>query len=188
MKLSVVRMHAEASPSIDPPSANLDEHQSHLTFQPENAMPRRRSLLLPSMDPLGWFKVAAHTVEMMQASAHVISRRSALMSKPGTSQSAADRREIRGMVQEKSDAAAESATAMAWKTTEICHAAVMDLGQRMAMNYAKLWSWPVVSTQALIPLKGARTAAAAIADAGLEPYRRRATRNAARLRKVSTGK
>ena len=77
---------------------------------------------------------------------------------------------------------------MAWKTTEICHAAVMDLGQRMAMNYAKLWSWPVVSTQALLPLKGASTAAAAIADAGLEPYGRRAASNAARLRKVSTGK
>jgi hypothetical protein len=188
MKLSIVRMHAEASPSIDPASANLDKHQLHLTFQPETAMTRRRSLPLPVMDPLGWFKVAAHTVEMMQASAHVISRRSMLMSKPGKSQSAADRREIRGMVQEKYDAAAESASAMAWKTTEISHAAVMDLGQRMATNYARLWGCPMNSAQALLPLKGVRTAAAAITDTGLEPYRRRAIRNAARMRKVPAGK
>jgi hypothetical protein len=151
-------------------------------------MPRRRSLPLFPMDPLGWFRVATHTVEMMQASAQVIAQRSALMGTMGASPSAADRRELSTMVQEKSDAAAESATAMARKATQVYGVAAMDLGQRMTKNYAMLWGWPVGSTKALAPLKGSRKAAAAVVDAGLEPYRRRSTKNASRLRKGSTRK
>jgi hypothetical protein len=159
-----------------------------LSISLRTAMPRRRSLPLLPMDPLGWLRVATHTVEMMQASAHVIARRSALIGTMGATPSAADRRELHSMVQEKSDAAAESATAMAWKATQVYGVAAMDLGQRMTMNYAKLWGWPVANTKAMAPLKGSRTAAAAIVDAGLEPYRRRSTKNAARLRKGSTRK
>jgi len=151
-------------------------------------MPRRRKPPLLPLDPLGWLKVATHTVEMMQASAQVIAQRSTLMGTMGATPSAADRRELHTMFQEKSDAAAESATAMAWKASQVYGVAAMDLGQRMTMNYAKLWGWPVANTKTFAPLKGSRKAAAAIVDAGLEPYRRRSTKNAARLRKGSSRK
>jgi hypothetical protein len=146
-------------------------------------MPRRRSIPVVSMDPLGWFRVATHTAEMMQASAYVIAQRTTVMGTMGLSPSTADRRELRTMVQEKSDAVMESATAMAWKASRVYGVTPMDLAQRMAMSYATLWGWPYSSAKALAPLKGSRTAAAAIVNAGLEPYRRRSKKNAARLMK-----
>jgi hypothetical protein len=119
----------------------------------------------------------------MQSSAQVITQRTALMSTMGPAPSAANRRELDAMVHEKLDAAMESATAMASKASQVGGTAAADFAQRMLAGYATLWSWPMKgSSLTYVPLRGSRTAAAAIVDAGLGPYRRRSNKNAKRLR------
>ena len=60
-----------------------------------------------------WFDLAVKTGEMLGASAYVIGHRADRLARAGTKPSARDRREFTRMVEEKFEAAAESAVAMA---------------------------------------------------------------------------
>lgn len=73
-----------------------------------------------SVFPWGpWLHLASKTAEMLGASAYVIGHRTARMARGGAKPSLHDQREYTRMVQEKFEAAAESAQAMAGGMLEL---------------------------------------------------------------------
>jgi hypothetical protein len=146
-----------------------------------------------------WADLAVKTGEMMLASAQVIHHRTGRMAAAGPDPSARDRREFARMGQEKIEAAAESARAMATQAMTIdprlgvraasqmmtTAAALMSLaasrtaGQAMARQLALVRAM----TQSAPTAVQMSVCAARIARRGLAPVHSRATANAKRLAK-----
>lgn len=160
---------------------------------------RRNSVMNPF---LSWSELAFKTGEMMIASAQVIQHRTGRLAAAGPTPSLRDQREFTLMGQEKVEAIAESAQAMAWKM--------------MAMNPMiglRAFDLMVKGSKAMLAMATSTTinqslkqqeqfarvlqesakanselshSAAEIVQHGLKPIHSRATSNAKRLAKVST--
>jgi hypothetical protein len=150
-------------------------------------MRRRSRLPAPSrsVNPFAmWTTFAAQSTEMLLASSEVIARRSQRMASMGANPSAADRRDMGRMVQEKVAAAAESVQAVSARAASLYQASMMqwfDLANREVAALCGIGTSPRMNADAVT--KKTMQAAAQIATAGLAPFHRRATGNAKRLRK-----
>jgi methionine synthase I (cobalamin-dependent) len=158
---------------------------------------RKRSLFANPL--LIWTDLALRTGEMLLASSRVIGHRTGRMAAAGAKPSARDRREFTLMGQEKIEAAAESAQAMAahmvkmnpqlgaravrqmltGATAIMSLAASRNAGQSLARQ-AKLVRAMARSATTASLLSGS---AARLAQRGLKPVHARATANAKRLGK-----
>lgn len=121
-----------------------------------------------------WWNLAARSAEMLTASAEVVVRRSAQISRMSHPPSAKDRSELAGMVTEKVAATQQSATAMFFTASATATHAWLN----------PWWTYTGVGNR-----KGAADvteSAARILTAGMQPYRQRAMSNAKRLRKRKT--
>ena len=121
-----------------------------------------------------WWRMVDDAVEIWVTAPQVISLRSARIFASGLAPRAEDRREFARMVNEKTAAAGESATAMAvqaWRTN-----------RELALLPLRLW-WGMWTGVARATPFAAATAASSIAQSGLGPVRRRVTANAKRLRR-----
>jgi hypothetical protein len=135
-----------------------------------------------------WWRMMDGAAQIWLVAPQVIALRSARVLSDGFAPRAGTRREVARMVNEKTAAAGESATAMAfqlWRTS-----------WELALMPARLWSgawsgtgwWtPFAPAGGLVAMATApqRVAAAAsrIVPSGLAPVRRRVTANAKRLRR-----
>lgn len=157
---------------------------------------RRRRSSVPPVNPFSlWSDFAARSTEMLVASAEVISRRTQRIAAAGAAPDTADRRELQRMVAEKMSASSESMQAIILGSGKFCtdsffrmcaemtqHAASFYLGagttpsKAMRESQRSLARWGELN-------KSTANAAAKLAGAALEPYRRRATGNVKRLRK-----
>jgi len=146
-----------------------------------------------------WSDLATKTLEMMVASASVIGHRTGRMATAGPAPNARDRREFALMGQEKIEAGAQSAQAMAtqmmamsqpWGALAVRHmlrnsAALMSLagsrtpGQLMARQAALARALG----QSASSMAHASGTAAKLAQRGLKPIHAKATANARRLGK-----
>lgn len=122
-------------------------------------MSRRKSL------SSAWFDLAFNSMALMQDSAVVIGKRTAAMSAAGTHPSAAHKREMRRMVEEKTSASAESWTRAAVASAGACQSMVMT-----AMLAGRLPS----NTQL-------QRAAIKVFESATTPYRTRVRGNVKRL-------
>lgn len=159
----------------------------------------RRNHGFPPFHPYAaWSRLALQYAEMLAASAVVIHHRTGRMAAAGTSPNARDRKEFTRMGQEKLDAAAESAQAMAQRMgsdnvdlgarmmQQMMHAGTGLLGMWMAP--ALFWS-PQGQARArravfsgMAPLASlVSNAGVSVARHGLKPVHARATANARRL-------
>lgn len=119
-----------------------------------------------------WTGLALKTGEMMIASAQVISHRTSRMAAAGTPPSERDQREFHLMGQEKIEAAAESAQAMA--------VGIVRLQQQMGkLAFTRM----LTGTRGSRPLVTSRTVVQ-IVHKGLKPIHSRAVANAKRLTKL----
>jgi hypothetical protein len=145
-----------------------------------------------------WSDLAAKTVEMMLASAQVIGHRTGRMALAGPAPNARDRREFALMGQEKIEAGAQSARAMAMQMASMSQAWGASAARQMLRNSAALMSLATSRTPGQLVARHAALAqalrqpavsatdvsksAARIAQRGLKPIHARATANARRLR------
>jgi len=143
--------------------------------------------LRPFANPFSiWLDVATKSVEMCCASSEVIAKRTQRMATMGSAPSRSDQREMKRMVDEKTDAASESLRAMGLSTSAACQRAMLGGMQQMMRNTTSMmWSGKPRRMNVQPNLSQIATATAAVAKAGLLPYHRRATNNARRLRKGS---
>lgn len=123
-------------------------------------MSRRKSL------SSAWFDLALDSMALMQGSAVVIGKRTAAMGAAGSSTPAAQRREVRRMVEEKVSASTESWTRLAFASAGAYHS--------MAMT-AMLAGRPPSSTQL-------QRAAIKALGAAAAPYKTKVRSNVRRLR------
>ena len=146
-----------------------------------------------------WSDLAAKTLEMMVASAQVIGHRTGRMARAGPSPSARDRREFALMGQEKIEAAAQSAQAMAahmmamgqpWGALAFRHclrnsAALMSLASSRTPSQliARQAALARALGQSAISMAEMSKSATTLAHRGLKPIHARATANARRLGK-----
>jgi len=133
-----------------------------------------------SVHPWGpWLDLASKTAEMLSASAYVIGHRTARIARGGAKPSLLDQREYTRMVQEKFEAAAESAQAMA--------------GGMLALQ-EQWFRWVTAGLTAADPKRPVSAAGRALsasvklgsalaqtANKGLRPVRARAVANRKRL-------
>lgn len=124
-------------------------------------MSRRRSL------SSAWLDLAVDSMALMQGSAVVIGKRMTAMGTAGSNPSAAHRREMRRMVEEKVSASSES-----WTRAAFASAGVY---QSMAMS-AMLTGRPPSSTQV-------QRAAIKVLGAAAAPYKTKVRGNVKRLRR-----
>jgi hypothetical protein len=164
-------------------------------------MKRHRSRLYSANPLLPWTELAMKTSEMMLASAQVISHRTTRIAQAGPLPNARDRKEFTLMGQEKLDAAAASAQAMAARMVSANQQFAAAAFQQM-MNSAGGWMALLTApTAALSGQKQAElvrdavmdsaAAASQVADSiahvahhGLKPIHSRAVSNAKRLGKL----
>lgn len=121
-----------------------------------------------------WWHMVDDAAKIWFAAPQVIALRSARILAGGLAPRADDRRELARMVNEKTAAAGESATAMAvqaWRTS-----------WELSLLPLRLW-WGMWTGGARATPFAAATAASRIAQSGLAPVRRRVTANAKRLRR-----
>lgn len=163
---------------------------------------KTRSIGLAAASPFSaWIGLALKTGEMLAASAQVIHHRTGRMAMAGMAPNARDRREFTLMGQEKLEAAAESALAMAMRMATINQQFGMLLFGQM-MGAATGWMALAASRTALQSgqrqaqlLRRTATDAskaasqfshsmASLAQHGLKPVHSRATGNAKRLLKT----
>ena len=136
----------------------------------------------PTVDPLVvWTDLATRSSEMLRASGEVIALRSQRMASSGAMPSAADRREIQRMVDEKLSAARESMLAMSTRAAQLVTGSTMQWFGDIARQSA--WMFGIAAPVAADPATTVSDAVGQIASAGLAPYHRRATGNVKRLRK-----
>jgi hypothetical protein len=151
------------------------------------------------MNPLfAWMEIGWKTGEMLLASAQVIAHRTSRIAAAGPRPGARDRRELTRMVQEKAEAAAESAVAMSMQIGAInmrfalrgleqmtqATTALMSLpaGRSPAQALARQRALMRVLRQSLPTPNQISRSTARITRHGLAPIHRRATANAKRLR------
>jgi len=138
-----------------------------------------------------WFDLAVKTGEMLGASAYVIGHRADRLARAGTKPSARDRREFTRMVEEKFEAAAESAAAMAPALWSL-QARGAEIAARQTL--AGLQAMIAVGRQGMVRRSAAVSRAAAgsrklgsslvqCARKGLKPVHARAVANRKRLSK-----
>ena len=146
-----------------------------------------------------WTSLAMKTLEMTLASAQVIGHRTGRMALAGAAPSARDRREFALMGQEKMEAGAQSARAMATQMMSIGPLSGALAARQMLRNSAALMSLvssrtpsQLIARQAALARalgQSANTVAkvsggtARIAHRGLKPIHAKATANAKRLGK-----
>lgn len=162
-------------------------------------MPRRQTF--PFANPFAvWTALATTTNEMLLASSHVIAHRTQLMARAGTTPNASEQREMKRMIDEKTSAAVASASAMSARTGQIVAASTSQIFAQMAASsslFFDLATGVATGRIAASPSRAMRkmvsdsgrnatqlsSAAAQIANAGIEPFHKRATSNAKRLGK-----
>ncbi len=143
-----------------------------------------------------WTAFASTAGEMLLASSEVIAHRSHLIARAGTHPRAADQRELKRMVDEKTKAAFDSATAMSSRSGQVIHASAAQMFSNMAtstsilldlaggrIGQAQSRAWRQLIGQSSENASQLSNAAAQIAQAGIAPYHKGATGNAKRLRK-----
>lgn len=144
--------------------------------------PHRRPFSPWGMPLVSWMELAQRSTATWVASAEVIAQRSQQMASMGATPSAADRRELQRMVDEKVSAVGESAQAMGRQAVALMLASTTQwMNMAHAQTLAMLGSGRAPSAKA--GMAAAMRASVAMADAGLKPFHRRATANASRLRK-----
>lgn len=162
---------------------------------------KQRKSRYPSTNPfLAWTRLALKTSEMMMASAQVISHRTGRLAMAGANPNARDRQEFTRMGQEKIDAVAESAQAVAARMMLI-PTQIGTIAFKQMMNGTSgiiaLTTSPAVALSAkgqVELFRDAMTNSATIASQlsdsvahlahqGLKPIHTRATGNAKRLLK-----
>lgn len=166
---------------------------------------KKRTRSAPANPFLAWTRLAMTTGEMMVASAQVISHRTARMAAAGPVPDTRDRKEFHLMGQEKLEAAAESAQAVAMRmiaaNQEMAAIAFDQIAGRAGRVMALATSQTLVQASqrqaALVrdTLKHSMKAAEhfshvapQIAQHGLKPIHSRATSNAKRLQKINITK
>lgn len=139
-----------------------------------------------------WFDLAVKTEEMLGASAYVVSHRADRLARAGTKPSARDRREFTRMVEEKLEAASESAAAMVPALWSL-QARGAEIAARQML--AGLQAMIVVGRRTMLPRSSATVSRAAAgsrrlgsslvesARKGLKPVHARAGANRKRLSK-----
>ncbi|MBA3494438.1 MAG: hypothetical protein H0T87_10070 [Gammaproteobacteria bacterium] len=139
-----------------------------------------------------WFDLAVKTGEMLGASAYVIGHRADRLARAGTKPSVRDRREFTRMVEEKFEAAAESAAAMAPALWSL-QARGAEIAARQTL--AGLQAMIAVGRRGMVPRSSAAVSRAAAgsrklgsslvqcARKGLKPVHARAVANRKRLSK-----
>jgi hypothetical protein len=146
-----------------------------------------------------WSDLATKTLEMMLASAQVIGHRTGRMALAGPAPSARDRREFALMGQEKIEAGAQSAEAMAAQMMTISQPWGVMFASDMLRNSAALMSLAGSRTpsqlfarqaalaralgQSALSMAHVSGSAARLAHRGLKPIHAKATANAKRLGK-----
>ncbi len=139
---------------------------------------RRRSRKLKTSPLTGWAGLAMKTAAMMTASAEVIATRTQRMATAKLPLSDKDAREMRRMVEEKVEAAAESAQAVALPMATQMFGLMPDM-LRVATS-------PNLSTlaarQARLNHK-LQQSAVSLSNTAMAPFSKRARANAKRLRK-----
>jgi hypothetical protein len=146
-----------------------------------------------------WNDLAAKTLEMMLASAQVIGHRTGRTARAGPAPSARDRREFALMGQEKIQASAQSAHAMAahmmtmsqpWAALAFRHilrnsAALMSVASSRTPSQliARQASLARALGQSVVTIADVSKDATKLAHRGLKPIHARATANARRLGK-----
>jgi hypothetical protein len=146
-----------------------------------------------------WSDLAAKTLEMMVASAQVIGHRTGRMARAGPSPSARDRREFALMGQEKIEAGAQSAQAMAthmmamgqpWSALAFRHylrssAALMSLARSRTPGQliARQAALARALGQSAVSMADVSKSVTRLAHRGLKPIHAKATANARRLGK-----
>ena len=146
-----------------------------------------------------WSDLATKTLEMMLASAQVIGHRTSRMALAGAAPNARDRREIALMGQEKVEAGARSAQAMAahmmtvsqpWGALAFRHiprnsAAFMSLAssQTPSQLIARQAALARALGQSAVSMANVSKSATKLAHRGLKPIHAKATANAKRLGK-----
>jgi hypothetical protein len=146
-----------------------------------------------------WGDLATKTLEMMLASAQVIGHRTGRMVLAGLAPNARDRREFALMGQEKIEAGAQSAQAMAahmmtvsqpWRTLTFRHllrssAAFMSLASSRTPSQliARQAALARALGQSAVTMAGVSKDAAKLTHRGLKPIHAKATANAKRLGK-----
>ena len=146
-----------------------------------------------------WSNLAMKMLEMMLASAQVVGHRTGRMALAGPAPSARDRREFTLMGQEKIEAGAQSAQAMAAQMMSISPPWATLAARQMLRNSAALMSLASSRTPSQLIARQAALAralgqsassmahvsgsAARIAHRGLKPIHAKATANAKRLGK-----
>lgn len=144
-----------------------------------------------------WNSLFMKTAEMMLASAQVIGHRTARMARAGAAPTARDRREFALMGQEKIEAGAQSAQAMAAQLMTArrpAGARALESAQRSTAAFMSLAASrtpaQVIARQAALAralgqsatsVAGASKSAARLAQRGLKPIHAKATANARRL-------
>lgn len=144
-----------------------------------------------------WFDLAAKTGEMLGASAYVIGHRTDRLARAGSKPSASDRREFTRMVQEKFQAATESAFAAAphlWRLqVQAAELATRNMlaGVHAMYGIGERGMLPAGTARAKRVAKDSKKLAAAavrVAHAGLKPVHARAVANRNRLGSASVSK
>ncbi len=137
-------------------------------------MPKRRS---SAVVPLPWFRsldlwgrFVQEQAAMAQSASVVVGRRTARMATHGLAPNAAERRELRAMVDEKHAALVEGSIAACQEWMRLGQAAWLE-ALRLSMR----------NGTALVPLTTALDASLRIADAALKPTRKRVAANHRRL-------
>ena len=164
-------------------------------------MPPRRTRLISANPFLIWTELALKTSEMLFASAQVISHRTSRMANADAIPNARDQKEFILMGQEKIEAAAESALAMAIRMASINQQLAMLTFKQMMSGASGMFALAISPTLALSGKHQAKlmrdamaststTASnlsgsmARLAQHGLKPIHSRATGNARRLSKI----
>jgi hypothetical protein len=164
-------------------------------------MKPHRSRLYSANPLLPWTELAMKTGEMMLASAQVISHRTTRMAQAGPIPNARDQREFTLMGQEKLDAAAASAQAMATRMVSANQQLAAAAFQQMMSSAGSWMALLTTPTEALSGQKQAELlhntmmdsaanashvadSLAHIAHHGLKPIHSRAVSNAKRLGKL----
>ncbi|HSD53347.1 MAG TPA: polyhydroxyalkanoate granule-associated phasin [Burkholderiales bacterium] len=138
-----------------------------------------------------WWRTASEAAQIWIAAPQVISLRSARLLADGFASRAGTRRELARMVQEKADAAGESAAAVAlqvWRTNWELALMPLRLCWGVGAGVAR-WA-PFMSVGGPLPVapvaapKQTAAIASRIVRSGLTPVRRRVTANAKRLRRL----
>jgi len=146
-----------------------------------------------------WLTLARTYTEMMTAAMEVVAHRTRRMTTAGGRPNARDRRELALMVQEKIDAAAQSAYAVSSGLLRMNHRSAMQAGLAMLEASTNALSLAGSRTAAQAVARQVRlgrslqrtvpkiaalsTATTSLASAALKPVHSRATRNAIRLRR-----